>query len=391
VGGRRGGPRKTGPGRESRLTFLEINQVSPHISISKNDTIILMFDKLFNLVTYDLGIDLGTTNTTIFVLGKGIAIREPTVVARNKKSKEIVAVGIEAKKMIGRTPGQLETIRPLENGVISDFDATVGLLSYYFKKLHETYGFQIKIPRPKVVVSIPTSVTDVERKAAQDAALNAGAREAFLIESPIATAIGAELPIFEAAGALIINIGGGITELAVISLGGIVIGKSLRLAGDSMDEAMVNFMRLKYSLLIGLPTAESLKIQIGSVTETKDKEGKMMIIRGRDLSTGLPHSIRINTAEVREALAPTVNQIVRAISDIIEETPPELLGDITTRGIYLAGGIAQLPGWDTLVTEMTKMPCVVVDDPMTVVVRGCAKVLSDKNLLDKVKVRGGVK
>jgi len=350
-----------------------------------------MFDKLFSLVTYDLGIDLGTTNTTIFVLGKGIAVREPTAVARNKKSKEIVAVGTEAKKMIGRTPGQLETIRPLENGVISDFDATVGLLSYYFKKLHESHGFQIKIPKPKVVVSIPTSVTDVERKAAQDAALNAGAREAFLIESPIATAIGADLPIFEAAGALIVNIGGGTTELAVISLGGIVIGKSLRLAGDSMDEAIVNFMRLKYSLLIGLPTAESLKIQIGSVMEAKGKEEKMMIIRGRDLSTGLPHSIRVNAAEVREALAPTINQIIRAISDIIEETPPELLGDITQRGIYLAGGIAQLPGLDILVTEMTKMPCVVIEDPMTVVVRGCAKVLSDKNLLEKVKVRGGVK
>ncbi len=351
-----------------------------------------MLDRLFQLVSYDLGVDLGTTNTTILVLGKGIAVREPTVVARNKKTKEIVAVGTEAKKMIGRTPGQLETIQPLKEGVISDFDATVGLLSHYFKKLHQSHGLNIKIPKPKVAVGIPPGVTDVEKKAVQDAALSAGAREAFLVEAPMATAIGADLPIFEAAGALIVNIGGGTTELAVISLGGIVINKSLRLAGDAMDEAIINFLRLKYSLLIGLPTAESLKIQIGSAFTDKVASGeKMMVVRGRDLATGLPRSLRVNSSEVREALAPLINQILRAVSDIIEETPPELLGDITQKGIYLAGGISQLPGLDLLVTEVTKMPCVVIEEPMSVVVRGCAKVLADENLLQKVRVRGGVK
>lgn len=356
---------------------------------------ILMLDRIFKLVSYDLGIDLGTTNTTIWVLGKGIAVRESTVVARNKKTKEIVAVGTEAKKMIGRTPGQLETIKLLKEGVISDFDATVGMLSYYFKKLHQSHGLNIKIPKPKVAIGISTNVTEVERKAVQDAALSAGAREAFLVEEPMAAAIGANLPIFEAAGALIVSLGGGTTELAVISLGGIVINKSLRISGDLMDEAIVNFMRLKYSLLIGLPTAESLKIQIGSAREIKGNPAsageKMMIIRGRDLSNGLPHSIRVSASEVREALAPTLNQILGAITEVIEETPPELLGDITQKGIYLCGGVAQLPGLDLLVTEGTKMPCVVVEDPMTVVVQGCAKVLADKNLLEKVRVRGGVK
>ncbi len=355
-----------------------------------------MLDRIFKMVSYDLGVDLGTTNTEIFVLGKGIAVREPTVVARNKKTKDIVAVGSEAKKMIGRTPSQLEALQPLKEGVISDFDATVGLLAYYFKKLHQSHGFNVKIPRPKVAIGIPTGVTDVEKKAVQDAALGAGAREAFLVEVPMATAIGADLPIFEAAGALIVNMGGGTTELAVISLGGIVINKSFRVAGDAMDEAIINFLRLKYSLLVGLPTAESLKIQIGSAfakaSADKSASGeKMMIVRGRDLATGLPRSLRVNAGEVREALAPIVNQILRAIADLIEETPPELLGDIAQKGIYLAGGVAQMPGWDLLVTEVTKMPCIVLEEPMGVVVKGCAKVLADESLLRKVKVRGGVK
>jgi rod shape-determining protein MreB len=350
-----------------------------------------MLDNLFRLVSYDLGVDMGTTNTRIMVLGKGVAVREPTVIARNKKSKEIVAVGSEAKKMIGRTPSQLEAIPPLQDGVISDFDATVGMLSYYFKKLHQSHGLNVKIPKPKVAISVPTGVTDVERKAVQDAAFGAGARVAFLVEEPMATAIGADLPIFEAAGALVVNIGGGTTELAVISLGGIVINKSLRTAGDEMDEAIVNFLRLKYSILIGLPTAENLKIGLGSAWETKGKDERLMVVRGRDLASGLPRSLRVNAAEVREALAPVINQLVGAIADVIEETPPELLGDITQKGIYLAGGIAQLLGLDYLISETTKMPCVVVEDPLTVAVRGCAKVLADENLLQKVRVRGGVK
>lgn len=349
------------------------------------------FDSIFRLVTHDLGVDMGTSNTNILVLGKGVAVREPTVVARNKKSKEIVAVGGEAKKMIGRTPSQLEAIRPLKDGVISDFDAATGMLSYYFGKLHESTGFRIKIPKPKVVMVIPTSITDVERKAVQDAALSAGARSAFLIEEPMAAAIGADLPIFEAVGALIVDIGGGTTDLAVISLGGIVINKALRTAGDEMDEAIINFLRLKYSLLIGLPTAEALKIQIGSAKESKNKEEKQMVIRGRDLSTGLPSSSRINASEIREAISPILNQILSAINDLIEQTPPELLGDITQKGIYLTGGVAQLANLDSLITETTKMPCTVLKDPMTVSVRGCGKVLADEKLLHRVKVTGGAK
>jgi len=355
-----------------------------------------MLEKFFKLVSFDLGVDLGTSNTLILVSGKGIAVREPTVVARHKKTKQVVAVGSEAKKMIGRTPGQLEAISPLQDGVISDFDATVGLLSHYFKGLHQSHGFNIKIPRPLVVISIPSGVTDVEKKAVQDAALSAGARQAFLIEAPIAAALGAQLPIFEAAGVLLVDIGGGTTELAVISLGGIVINKSLRIAGNEMDEAIINYLRLKYSILIGLPTAEALKDQIGSAKppsgkKAENKEEKLMVVRGRDLASGLPKSMRVNSAEVREALAPVMNQILSAIADIIGETPPELLGDIAQRGIYLSGALAQLPGLAELVTETTKMPAVVVEEPMTVVVRGCGRALADKELLEKVRVRGGVR
>lgn len=351
----------------------------------------MMLDRFFRLVSYDLGISLGTTNISILVVGKGIAVREPTVVARHKKTKEVVAVGGEAKKMIGRTPGQLEAIRPLKDGVIADFDATASMLSYFFKKLHESHGLNIKIPKPKVAISIPTDITDVEKKAVVDAAISAGAREVFLLEEPMAAAIGANLPIFDPAGALVVDIGGGTTELAVISLGGIVINKSLRVAGDEMDEAIINFLRLKYSLLVGLPTAESLKIQIGSAAEIKGQDEKQAIIRGRDLSTGLPRSLRVGAAEIREALSALLNQILGGIADMIEETPPELLGDISQRGIYLSGGIAQLPGLDKLVVETTKMPCVVVEDPLQTVVKGCGKVLADQSLLQKVKVRSGVR
>lgn len=351
----------------------------------------MLFDRFFNLFTYDLGIDLGTSNTLFLVVGKGVAVREPTVVGRNKKTKEIVAFGTEAKKMTGRTPGQLEVITPLKDGVIYDYDATVSLLSYYIKSLHQSQGIHIKIPRPKVVITIPTSVTEVERKAVQDACLGAGARQAFLIEEPMAAAIGAKLPIFEPAGALIIDVGGGTTELAVISLGGIVVSKSLGIAGDEMDEAIINSMRLKYSVLIGQPSAEALKIQIGSVMPLKDKEEKQMVVRGRDLGTGLPRSLRLNSSEIREAIGPLINQIISAVSDIIEEVPPELLGDLTQKGIYLSGGTSLLSGFPQLLAEALKMPCFLVEDPLTVAVRGCGRILADEKLLQKVRVTGGVK
>jgi len=351
----------------------------------------MLLDKFFNFFTYDIGVDLGTSNTLFYVVGKGVAVREPTVVGRNKKTKEIVAVGAEAKKMTGRTPGQLEVIRPLKDGVISDYDATVAMLSYYIKSLHQSQGLHIKIPRPKVVIGIPTGVTEVERKAVQDAAFNAGARKAYLIEEPTAAAIDSNLPIFDPAGALIVDIGGGTTELAVISLGGIVISKSLGIAGDEMDEAIINYIRLKYSVLIGLPSAESLKMQIGSVIGQRGVDDKQMVVRGRDLGTGLPRSLRINSSEIREALVPLVNQIITAVSDIIQEVPPELLGDLTQKGIYLSGGVALLLGFAQLITESIKMPCFLVEDPLTAVVKGCARVLEDEKLLQKVKVTGGVK
>lgn len=350
-----------------------------------------MFDNFFRLFTYDLGIDLGTSNTLFYVVGKGIAIREPTVVARNKKSKEVVAVGTDAKKMIGRTPWQLETIKPLRDGVIFDFDAAVSMLSQYIRQLHQSHNWHIKIPKPKVAIGIPTNVTEVERKAVADAALDAGARTAYLVEEPMAAAIGAGLPIFDPVGALVVDMGGGTTELALISLGGIVLNKALRIAGDEMDEAIVNYIRLKYSLLIGLPTAEELKIHLGSVISEKGREERQLVIRGRDLSTGLPKSVRINSSEVREALVPIINQIITAITDMVEEAPPELLGDITQKGIYLSGGVSQLAGLPQLVKEMTGMPCQVIDDPLSAVVRGCAKVLQDEKLLHKVRVTGGVK
>jgi len=348
-------------------------------------------DRFFNIFTHNLGVSLGTSNIYISVVGKGIAVREPTVVARNKKSKVIVAVGEEAKKMIGRTPSQLEAIRPLSEGVISDFDATVGLLSYFFNKLHQSNGLHIEISRPKVAISVPTGITDVEKKAVQDAALNANARQAYLVEEPLAAALGAKLPIFDPAGVLLVNIGGGSTEISIISLGGIVINKSLKTAGDRMDESIINYLRLKYSVLIGLPSAENLKIKIGSATDIKGKEENLEIVRGRDLSTGLPKSLRVSASEIREALVPHLRQIVSAVSDIIEQTPPELLGDITQKGIYLSGGVSQLAGLGEFISEEVKIPCQVVADPLLSVVRGCAMVLEDESLLKKVKGTGGVR
>lgn len=348
-----------------------------------------MLNKILSFVSEDLGIDLGTANTYIMVVGKGVLVREPTVVARHKKSKEIVAVGEEAKKMIGRTPAQLEAVRPLREGVISDFDAVVGMLSYFFKKLHVSEGWRLKIPKPKVVIGVPTCATEVERKAVQDAAFIAGAREAFLIEEPMAVAIGSGLPIFEPMGALVVDIGGGTTDLALISLGGIVLNKSLRVAGEEMDEAIVNYLRLKHSVLIGLPTAESLKIEIGSLKN--NKEERQMVVRGRDLSTGLPRSIRVSSGEVREAISPIINQILGAIVEMIEESPPELLGDISQKGVFLSGGVSMLPGITEMVTEVAKVPCSLVKDPLLAVVKGCYKVLEDEKLLQKVRVRGGLR
>ncbi len=338
--------------------------------------------------SHDVGIDLGTANTLVWVKNKGIVIREPSVVARHKKTKEVLAIGSSAKKMLGRAPGSLEVVRPLRDGVIADFDATAVMLDYYVKKVHESGSVIPKIPRPRIVVGIPSGVTEVERRAVADAALSAGAREAHLIEEPMAAAIGAGLPIEGAEGIFMVDIGGGTSEIAVISLGGVVVGGSIRVAGDEMNEAIENYVRLKYSLLLGEATSEKVKIDIGSATPRKKE--KFSVVRGRDLETGLPKSVKLSSSEVREALSPTLQSIVKSISNTLEETPPELVSDIMKNGIALAGGGALLPGIDELVTEQTKMPAVIVDDPLTAVVRGCGKVLDDLSLLDTINITSGM-
>lgn len=346
-----------------------------------------MFDWILSLLSHDLGIDLGTANTLVYVRGKGIMIREPSVVARHKKTKQIIAIGREAKRMLGRTPDTIEALRPLKDGVIADFDATAAMLTHYIKLIHEQpkrKGFP-SIPRPKVVIGIPSGVTEVERRAAAEAAIMAGAREAYLIEEPMAAAIGANLPIQESRGSFICDIGGGTSEIAVIALGGIVVNRSIRTAGDEIDEAIVSFVRLKHSLLIGEPTAEEVKIAIGSAYPT-EKQEKQTVVRGRDIETGLPRSVRLSEAEIREAIAQVVSEIIDGIRETIEETPPELIGDIMEHGIVLAGGGALLRGIDKLIATEMKMPVWITDDPQTAVVRGCGKLLDDPVLLAKVKI-----
>jgi rod shape-determining protein MreB len=345
-------------------------------------------NSLLGLFSHDVGIDLGTANTLVWVKGKGIVIREPSAVARHKKSKEILAIGASAKKMLGRAPSTIEVIRPLRDGVIADFDATASMLSFYIKKIHETGGTIPQIPRPRVVIGIPSGVTEVERRAVADAAIDSGAREAHLIEEPMAAAIGAGLPVENPEGIFIVDIGGGTSEIAIISLGGIVLGKSIRVAGDEMDEAIINYVRLKYSLLLGQPTAEGVKINIGSCIGGKEN---FAVVRGRDLELGLPKSIKLGSSEVQEALSPVIQEIVSNIADTLEETPPELMGDIMERGIFLAGGGSLLGGIDKIISEKTKMPVYIAQDPLTCVVRGCGKVLEDARLLNKIRVSKGLR
>ncbi len=343
-------------------------------------------NQLLGMFSHDVGIDLGTANTLVYVKGKGIVIREPSAVARHKKSKEILAIGLSAKKMYGRAPSTIEAIRPLRDGVIADFDATAAMLKHYIKKVHESGTVMPKIPRPKVIIGIPSGVTEVERRAVADATIDAGAREAHLIEEPMAAAIGAGLPVEGAEGVFIVDIGGGTSEIAVISLGGIVLGRSVRVAGDEMDEAIISYVRLKYSLLLGQPTAEAVKIGIGSVTPSKDK---FTVVRGRDLETGLPKSIKLTSSEIQEALMPIIQEIVVNIVDTLEETPPELTSDIMERGITLAGGGSLIGGIDKIISEATKMPVWIAEDPLTCVVRGCGICLEDNGLLKKIRVSKG--
>jgi len=347
-----------------------------------------MLDFFWQLFSYDLGIDLGTANTIIFVKNKGIAVRESSMVARQRKTKKILAIGAKAKEMIGKVPREIEVIKPLKDGVIADFDACQAMIQHYIQQLHQSPGLMPKISRPKVVIGIPSGVTEVERRAVQEAVLAAGARQVYLVEEPMAAAIGADIPVEEAQGQLIIDIGGGTTEIAVISLGGIVVERCLRMAGDEMDEAIISLARLKHNLVLGLTTAESVKIAIGSALPFS--KPKNFVIRGRDIGTGLPRSLKINSEEVREALSAIFQQIVGSVTDLIEETPPELLADILEHGVVLAGGASQLHGLDRVISEAVKMPVWKVDDPMAAVVKGCAKLLKNQPLLEKIKIVEGL-
>ena len=334
---------------------------------------------LFGHLSKDIGIDLGTANTLIYVQGKGIVINEPSVVAVNTRTGQILAIGKEAKRMVGKTPSHIVATRPLVDGVVSDFDITEQMLKYFIDKVHKE-SFSI-LPRPRVLIGIPSGVTEVEKRAVIDAAINAGAREAYLIDEPMAASIGARLPVTEAGGNMIVDIGGGTSEIAVISLGGIVAARSLRTAGDEMNEDIVRYMRDEFNLLIGERTAEEAKITVGSAYPQKTELS--MKVRGRDLVTGLPKEVIVTDEHIRDAMSRSIRIIVNTVKTIIEETPPELLADIMQQGIVLAGGGGLTRGLDKLIANETKMPVMKMEDPLTAVVRGTGIVLEDlENLRD---------
>ena len=342
-----------------------------------------MFNPLnafLGLFSFDIAIDLGTATTLVAVKGKGIVINEPSVVAIEKKAGKILAIGSEAKEMVGRTPGNIVAIRPLRDGVISDFDVTEAMLHYFINKVHEKMFF--RIPRPRVIVGIPSGVTEVEKKAVYDAVLSAGAREAYLVEEPVAAAIGAGLPINDSVGSMIIDIGGGTTEIAVLSLGGIVCSASVRVAGDEMDQDIIQYAKQKYNLLIGDRMAEQAKIAIGSAYPLPQET--TYTLRGRNLITGLPDEVEVSSVEIREAISGSVATIVDAARKVIDETPPELVADLMERGIALAGGGALLKGLDKRLTEELRITVYVVEDPITSVVRGAAQILDRLDVYHKV-------
>ena len=341
-----------------------------------------MFDKILTHFFRDIAIDLGTANSLVYVRGQGIVINEPSVVALNQKTGQILAIGEEAKKMVGRTPAYIVATKPLVSGVISDFEVTEQMLRYFIEKAHKKRF--IIAPRPRVIVGIPCGVTEVERKAVYDAAKSAGAREVYLIEAPMSDAIGARLPVQEAGGNFIVDIGGGTTEVAVISLGGIVLSKSLRIAGNKLNEDIIHFAESEYKILLGERTAENIKIAIGSAYPLKEK--LEIPLRGRNLVTGLPEEITVTDAEIRKAMEKSIKQIVNEIKMAIEETPPELLADIMANGIYLSGGGSLLRGLDILITKETKIPARIIEDPLTVMVRGAGMVLENLDELHEVLV-----
>jgi rod shape-determining protein MreB len=342
-----------------------------------------MFNSIFGLISKDLAIDLGTANTLVYVKGKGVVSNEPSVVAvhrDNRGTKRVIAVGAEAKNMLGKTPGNIVAIRPLRDGVIADFEITEAMLKYFIQKIHNKKSYA----RPRIVISVPSGITPVEKRAVKESAESAGAREVYLIEEPMAAAIGVGLPITEPSGNMIVDIGGGTTEVAVVSLAGIVYCNSVRAAGDKIDEAIIQYVKRKYNLLIGERTAEMIKINIGSAYPSPNEEELTMEIKGRDLVGGIPKTLEISSKEVREAIREPVNAIVEAVRIALERTPPELSSDIVDKGIVISGGGALLRNLDLLIKEVSRLPVIIADNPLTAVVEGAGKALDEMSLLKEV-------
>ncbi len=350
-----------------------------------------MIEKILSKISYDIGIDLGTATVLVYVRGKGILVNEPSVVTFHKKTRQVLAVGEEAKRMIGKTPPTLEAVRPLRGGVISDFRAAEELLSYFIGTVNSMPSKFPKYPKPRIVIGVPSGLTSVERKAVIDSSMTAGARKVFLVEEPMAAAIGAGLPVKKPAGSMIVDIGGGTTEMAIISLGGVVAGKSLKVAGDQLDQDIVAYARKKYDLLLGERNAEQLKQRYGTAAEffaTKSSSSTnipdKIVLRGRDLKTGLPRSIRIQSTELRDAMDASLKQITNSIKDVLEESPADLMPDILSSGIVLAGGTSLLKGMSRLISSEINTSVHVAEDPISCVVRGCGYLLEDDNLLSLV-------
>jgi rod shape-determining protein MreB len=342
----------------------------------------MLFHNILGLFSNDLAIDLGTANTLVYVKGKGIVCDEPSVVVIRKDNKKTVAVGIEAKRMLGKTPSNIMAIRPMKDGVIADFDATGEMLKYFIKKVHNRRSFV----SPRVIVGVPSGITQVEQRAVKDAAEASGAREVYLLEEPMAAAIGVGLPVGEPSGNMIVDIGGGTTDVAVISLDGVVYSKAVRVGGDKMDEAIMAYIKRRYNLMIGETTTEQIKIEIGSACDTGNAEKRTKDIKGRDLISGIPKTITVNEDEIRDALSEPINSILDTIKVALENTPPELAADIVDRGIVLAGGGALLRGIDLLIKRETGLPVIIAENPLTAVVIGVGKMLDELEMLRRIAI-----
>ena len=340
----------------------------------------VVLNSFYGMFSRDLAIDLGTANTLVYIANKGVVLREPSVVAVHRDTKQVLAVGMEAKRMLGRTPGNIVAIRPMKDGVIANFEITEAMLKYFIMKVHN----RKRLVRPRIVIGVPSGITQVERRAVRDSAVSAGAREVYLIEEPMAAAIGVGLPIEEPSGNMIVDIGGGTTEVAVISLSGVVYSRSMRVGGDVLDETIVNYIKRKYNLLIGERTAEEIKMRIGSAVALREQ--LTLEVKGRDLVAGMPKTLLINDGEIREAMTEPVGNIIETIRVALERTPPELAADIVDKGIVLAGGGALLRGLDALLREETGLPVTTADDPLSAVVLGTGHLLDDFDLLRRVSV-----